>query len=110
LLEWVRFGRATLAFALARPGGRVRDLDAVENFLASVTLFCHSAPWRFWCDNDPLALTLSGIEYEACIMGAGGQEYGIALYDQKGAVKKIAQLIDANRMQDAAALGSLAAF
>jgi hypothetical protein len=108
LPEWVRFGRATLAFALARPEGRVRNLDVVENFLASVALFCRSAPWRFWCDNDPLALTVSGVEYEACIMGAGGQEYGVALYDQKGAIKKITQLVDANRMHDAAALGSLA--
>lgn len=41
-------------------------------------------------------------------MGAGGQEYGLALYDQRGAVKKITQLIDANRMADAVALGSIA--
>jgi hypothetical protein len=108
LPEWVRFGRATLAFALARPGGRVRNLEVVEKFLASVALFCRSEPWRFWSDNDPIALAVSGVEYEACIMGAGGQEFGIALYDQKGAVKKISELIDANRMQDAAALGSLA--
>lgn len=109
LPDRVRFGRATLAFSLARPGGRVRNLDVVENFLASMAAFCRAAPWRFWCDNDPLVLTESGIEYEACIMGAGGQEYGIALYDQKGAVKEIARLIDAGRMRDAAALGSLAA-
>ena len=108
LPDWARFGRATLAFALARPGGRVRNLELVENFLASVALFCRSAPWRFWTDNDPIALTVSGAEYEACIMGAGGEEYGIALYDQKDAVKKISQLIDADRMEDAVALGSLA--
>jgi hypothetical protein len=72
LPEWVRFGRATLAFALARPGGRVRNLEVVENFLASVALFCRSAPWRFWSDNDPIVLTVSDVDYEACIMGAGG--------------------------------------
>ena len=47
-------------------------------------------------------------EYEACIMGAGGQEFGIALYEEKGAVKKLARLVDAGRMCDAANLGSLA--
>ncbi|TMB34320.1 MAG: hypothetical protein E6J58_18770 [Deltaproteobacteria bacterium] len=108
LPDWARFGRATLAFALARPGGRIRNLDVVENFLASVAAFCRATPWRFWSDNDPLSLTVSGSEFEACIMGAGCQEYGIALYEQKGAVKKITRLIDAGRMQDAAALGSLA--
>jgi len=73
-----------------------------------VAAFCREAPWRFWSDNDPLSLTVSGSEFEACIMGAGCHEYGIALYERKGAVKKITRLIDAGRMQDAAALGSLA--
>ncbi len=82
--------------------------EVVENFLASVAAFCREAPWRFWSDNDPLSLTVSGSEFEACIMGAGCHEYGIALYERKGAVKKITRLIDAGRMQDAAALGSLA--
>jgi hypothetical protein len=41
-------------------------------------------------------------------MGAGGQECGVALYEQKGAVKKLARLVDAGRMRDAASLGSLA--
>jgi hypothetical protein len=106
--DWALLGRATLAFALARPGGRVRNIEVVENFLASVAGFCRSEPWRFWSDNDPVAVTVSGVEYEGCIMGAGGQVFGIALYDHKGAVKKITELIDANRMQEAAALGSLA--
>jgi hypothetical protein len=95
-----------------RPGrswsSRVRNLDIVENFLASVAAFCQAAPWRFWCDNDPLTLSISSKEYEACIMGAGGQEYGVALYDRRGAVKKLARLIDAGRMRDAAAFGNLA--
>jgi len=104
-----RFGRATLAFALAGPGpSRIRNLEAVENFLASVAVFCRAAPWRFWCDNDPLVVSVSGNEYEACIMGAGGQEYGVALYEERGAVKKLARLVDAGRMRDAANLGSLA--
>jgi len=79
--------KGDLAFALARPGGRVRNIEVVENFLASVAVFCRSEPWRFWSDNDPIALTVSGVEYEACIMGACGQEFGIALYGHKGAVK-----------------------
>ena len=109
LPDRVRGGRATLAFALAGPGpSRVRNLDIVENFLVSVAAFCQAAPWRFWCDNDPLSLTISSKDYEACIMGAGGQEYGVALYDRRGAVKKLARLIDAGRMRDAAAFGSLA--
>jgi hypothetical protein len=110
--DWARTGRATLAFGLSGPGpGRVRNLDVVEHFLASVVAFCHAAPWRFWCDNDPLAVTISSTaakEYEACIMGAGGQEYGVALYEEKGAVKKLVRLVDAGRMRDAANLGRLA--
>jgi len=35
-------------------------------------------------------------------------EYGVALYDRRGAVKKLARLIDSGRMRDAAAFGSLA--
>ncbi len=110
LPEWARFGRATLAFGLSGPG-HVGSLEIVECFLASVAAFCRAAPWRFWTDNDPLAVTISTTaakEYEACIMGAGGQEYGVALYEHKGAVKKIARLVDAGRMRDAANLGSLA--
>src|SRR5438445_13193022 len=46
LPDWARFGRATLAFGLSGPG-RVRNLDVVEHFLASVAVFCRAAPWRF---------------------------------------------------------------
>jgi hypothetical protein len=35
-------------------------------------------------------------------------EYGVALYEQKGAVRKLARLVDAGRMRDAADLASLA--
>jgi hypothetical protein len=40
--------------------------------------------------------------------GAGGQEYGVALYEHKGAVKRVPRLVDAGRMRDAANLRSLA--
>ncbi len=109
LPDWVSAGRATLAFALAGHGlSRVRNLEVVENFLAGVAAFSRAAPWRFWCDNDPLSVTISGQEYEACIMGAGGQEYGVALYEERGAVKKLARLVDAGKMEEAANLASLA--
>jgi hypothetical protein len=73
LPDWARAGRATLAFGLSGSGQRgVRNLDVVECFLASVAAFSHAAPWRFWCDSEPLAVTISTAsakEYEGCIMG-----------------------------------------
>ena len=41
-------------------------------------------------------------------MGAGGQEYGIALYEEKGAIEKLSRLYDEGRVPEAATLRSIA--
>jgi len=39
--------------------------------------------------------------FEASILGNGGREYGMALYQEKGALQKLTRLVDEGRMQEA---------
>lgn len=41
-------------------------------------------------------------------MGSGGQEYGIALYEEKGAIAKLSRLFDDGRVHEAAKIRSIA--
>jgi hypothetical protein len=47
-----------------------------------------SAPWQYWHADYGIRFELYGLAehtFEGCIMGGGGGEYGVALYDEKGA-------------------------
>jgi hypothetical protein len=54
---------------------------------------------------------LSGLverTYEGCIMGSGGSEYGIALYEEQGAMEKLVRLHKAGQQKKAAQMKCVA--
>jgi hypothetical protein len=93
--------RVALAVALALGRGResLRDPVLQDSFLDAAGRFWKAAPWQFWWSEDAIEVeaTVGGKThtYEACIMGGGGEEYGLALYTEKGALDAVARAMEA---------------
>jgi hypothetical protein len=109
---WVAVPRALLAFGLAL-GNASAGLHGgpAEEFLAASAAFMKAKPWRHWDNRDVVDIAVSGLrnkQYEASIMGSGGEEYGVALYEEKGAIEKLARLFEQGRIAEAASLRSIA--
>lgn len=110
--SWVSMPRAAMAIALALgplmvPG----DPDALHLLCHGATEFLRAAPWRYWNDGDAIEVVLGGAmqaRFEAALMGAGGMEYGVALYRRAGALGRVARNVDRRRMAAAAREDALA--
>ncbi|HUB09820.1 MAG TPA: hypothetical protein VMB50_22650 [Myxococcales bacterium] len=99
--DWIRVGRAFIAYGIGLgPYGRfLEDKAPIAALLAATGEFMRGAPWRWWSDSDALSVSVMGSEgrhYEGCLMGAGGQQYGLALYEKAGAVRRIIERMDAD--------------
>jgi hypothetical protein len=110
--DWVAFPRATLAFGLALGNSGAKLLGApIPEFLAASAAFMKARPWRHWANGDIVDVRVTGLrekQYETSIMGSGGQEYGIALYEEKGAISKLSRLYDEGRVHEAPNIRSIA--
>lgn len=92
--------RATLAFMLAIGplGASIRNYPAIEELLRASSQFFRKKPWRHFENLDLVRIALGGEahgEFEASIMGAGGQEFGIALYEGEGGLERAAVAMEA---------------
>jgi hypothetical protein len=105
--------RATLAYGLALgPMAGRPKLDVLIRFLEACAAFWSSRPWELLGSDDPVpvALTERGRtrQAEASVMGAAGQEFGIALYDEPGSIRRVAALVTAGRMKETRNVSALA--
>lgn len=78
--------------------------EAALRLIHAGTAFWFARPWTTWRDDQPLAVTITGaVErvYEGSIFGERGQGYGLALYEEKGALKKLLQLQEQGRDEEA---------
>src|SRR6266545_1681 len=96
--------RATLAYGLALgPMAGRPKLDILIRFLEACAAFWSARPWELLGSDDPVpvALTEKGRtrKAEASVMGAAGQEFGVALYDEPGSIRRVAALVTAGRMK-----------
>jgi hypothetical protein len=91
---WAKLPRAELATVLALgPRGLHAGPGAIHLLLHGLASFLRAKPWRYWQDQDVLAVTVEGAmrgTYEASVMGAAAIEYGVALYREAGACARIA--------------------
>jgi len=95
---WVPIPRAALAVALALgplmvPG----DPSALHLLCHGATEFLKAKPWRYWTDSEPIEVVLAGAisaRFEGALMGAGGMEFGVALYRRAGALDRIGRSSD----------------
>src|SRR6266568_1172780 len=105
--------RATLAYGLALgPMAGRPELDVLTRFLEACAAFWTARPWELLGSDDPLpvALTERGRtrKAEASVMGAAGQEFGVALYDEPGSIRRVAALVTAGRMKETRGVSALA--
>lgn len=98
LPRWALGPRADLATVLHLGEDRIeRDaLPAVPAALrAAGELVCHQ-PWSWLRNVDVIDFEITSPgraprHFEGCVMGAGGQEYGVALYDEPGSLERLAK-------------------
>lgn len=105
--------RATLAYGLALgPMAGRPKLDVLIRFLEACAAFWSARPWELFGSDDPVpvALTERGRtrKAEASVMGAAGQEFGVALYDEPGSIRRVAALVTAGRMKETRGVSALA--
>jgi hypothetical protein len=56
--------------------------DTLHDLFAAAATFYVAAPWRLLANEDILELVMpNGSRWFACILGAGGEEYALALYE-----------------------------
>lgn len=102
-----REGRATMALGLAI-GDQLAPPPPINEVLLlaqSMTEYWRAAPWRFWHNEHVLAIEVSArrpTRYEGCVLGNGGEEFGLALYSRKGAVARIARAPEPTSLAEAA--------
>ncbi len=91
--EWAAEPRAILAFGLALGNAAPPPSSPIVDFLDATSAFVHAAPWRYWDNGHVIDVRITRdsktLEYEGCIMGAGGLEFGLALYPEKGSIARL---------------------
>jgi SEC-C motif-containing protein len=105
--------RATLAYGLALgPAAGQPTMDVVIRFLEACAEFWSSQPWELIESDEAVSVALTERgrtrETEASVMGAGGEQFGVALYDEPGSIRRVADLVTAGRMKDASRVSALA--
>jgi hypothetical protein len=98
--------RAGLAVALTLgPMGGGGDASAVIRLLEAFAAFWRARPWERFNGDDPLPVTLAAagrlVGREASVMGMGGEQFGIALYEKPGSVRRVGDLVEAGRFAEA---------
>jgi hypothetical protein len=107
---WLLRVRAGLGLAMALgPSMKNVPPPVVLELLDAAEAFWRAEPWRHVDSDEPLYARFSGPEtlmFEASILGSGGQEFGVALYDGTGAVAAMRRA--RTRPRAAAKLNSIA--
>lgn len=97
--------RATLAYGLAHgPAAGRPNLDVLVRFFQACTTYWRARPWDLIDSYMAVPITLGAggraRQVEASVMGSGGQEFGLAVYDEPGSIERVGALVDQGRMQE----------
>jgi hypothetical protein len=93
--------RAELALVLSHPGIAPRAATELLPLMQSANAFWVSKVWERLPMDVSIAVTLAGAvrgTYEAAVMGAGGEEFGLALYPKAGSLAAISRAVAEGRM------------
>lgn len=110
LPEDVRRHRANLAFGLAHVDLAPPPSAPVEELLEAATAFWAARPWERLPADTALAVTFTGelqATYEAVVMGASDEAFGVALYPKAGSVARRLRAAESGRIASAANIDSL---
>lgn len=85
--------------------------DRVVPLLDAAKLLWEAAPWAWWSEGQAIGFEVSGTlerRGEAALLGNAGVGYGLALYDEPGAIERIESLERAGDAQAARATPAIA--
>lgn len=104
--------RGSLAYALALgPLAGRPSPEALDRLFDASRRFLDERPWEV-IDSDAVApatldIGTRAVTREVSIMGAGGEEFGVAIYDEPGSVLRVIAAMDAGRPKEAARVDAL---
>jgi hypothetical protein len=104
--------RAALAYLLSRgPMAGKPPPDALFRLFHSCAAFLKARPWER-VDSDTALPTVVTIDArrsarEVSILGGGGEEFGVAIYDQPGSIQRVLAAMEAGRPEDGRHVDSL---
>jgi hypothetical protein len=111
LPPWTLGPRAELATIINLGEGAIEPgaLAAVGPALHAAGELLSRKPWSWLQNGDVVDFELAAPgrplrRFEGCVMGAGGQEFGVALYDQPGSLARLSNAIDRGRPDEARAI------
>jgi hypothetical protein len=102
-----------MSFSLALgPKAQVHEHhEECFQFLMAARAFEEAEPWQLWSDAEPLVVRVTGAharDYEACIMGAGRQIFGLALYEEPGSLALLRKYMTEGHPEKGRKLASIA--
>jgi hypothetical protein len=101
------------AFAVLLDHGTMLESVGPEllmELIAATVDFEAAQPWHLFEPDEPIEIRYDGTgrEVEACVMGQGGEQFGLALYREKGSIARLYELAgsqpDAARKLESTAL------
>jgi hypothetical protein len=113
LPESILMARAALAYGLALgPAAGRPEPEVFASFLEACASFWRARPWELFDSIEALPATLATAGWtrsgEASVLGSGGREYGVALYDERDAIRRVASLMERGRMKESRRFDALA--
>ncbi len=111
LPPWTRVPRAELATVLNLGANALEPaaMVAVSPALFAAAQLVELQPWSWLLNRDAIDFEISipgrpPRTFEGCVMGAGGQEYGVALYDAPGSLARLAKASQRGQLADVHAI------
>ena len=96
----VRAIKAALAVSLEH-GATLETVgpELLLELIDAAVAFEAAEPWHVFEPDEPLSIRIdaAGRELEGCVLGAGGEEFGLALYHQAGSIDRVHTLVQEGR-------------
>src|SRR5262249_22258033 len=80
--------------------------EMILELIDAAVAFEAAEPWHVFESDEPLSVRIdsSGNEFEGCVLGRGGEEFGLALYHQPGSIDRVHAFVEEGRPEAARSL------
>lgn len=80
--------------------------ELILELIDAAVAFEAAEPWNVFESDEPLSIRIdsAGRELEGCVLGAGGEEFGLALYHQAGSIDRVHTFVEEGRPEAARSL------
>jgi hypothetical protein len=77
--------------------------ELILELIDAAVAFEAAEPWHVFEPDEPLSIRIdsAGRELEGCVLGAGGEEFGLALYHQAGSIDRVHAFVEEGRPEAA---------